>query len=138
MNDCHVIPNQNIKTIIPKYNIYSFDVRSKGMVLLIVVDNPKRTFIQLLKKKVGPNRYKNGINNTHKIGKKSNKKLKNKTSAIKKIEPGNPKKTKQFNKLIRNNLEHKKLIPEISVIRRVLKRLLIASTKKNEFDDSRA
>lgn len=71
-------------------------------------------------------------------GNKSKKKLKNKNSAIKKMEPGKPKKIKQFTKLIKNNLGHKKLIPLISVIKRVLKRLFIASTKRKEFVDKSA
>ena len=66
------------------------------------------------------------------------KKLKNKNSAIKKIEPGKPKKTRQFIKDMRKSLGHKKFTPLISVIKRVLNRLLIASTKRNEFVDNRA
>jgi hypothetical protein len=62
-------------------------------------------------------------------------KLKNKTSAMKKIDPGNPKNIKQFTKLTRNNLGHRKLIPLISVTSRVLNLLLIASTKKNELEE---
>jgi hypothetical protein len=57
---------------------------------------------------------------------------------MKKIEPGNPKKIKQFIRQIKNNLGHKKLIPLISVINLVLNRLLIASTNKNEFVDNKA
>jgi len=95
-------------------------------------------FIQLLKKKVGPSKY----NKTNKIklikGNRSKKKLKNKNSAIKKIDPGNPKKINKLIKLAKNNFGHKKLTPLISVINRVLKRLLIASTNKNEFVESRA
>jgi hypothetical protein len=103
-----------------------------------MLESPNSTFTQLLKKKVGPRRYKNGIRKIHKNGKRSNKKLKKSTSAIKKILPGNPKKTKQFSKLIKKSLGQVKLIPLISVTKRVLKRLLIASTKKKEFDDNRA
>jgi hypothetical protein len=57
---------------------------------------------------------------------------------MKKIEPGKPKKIKQLIKLIKNNLGHKKLIPLISVISRVLNRRLIASTNKNELVDKNA
>lgn len=57
---------------------------------------------------------------------------------MKKIEPGNPKKIKQFIKLIKNSLGHKKLIPLTSVINLVLNRLFIASTSKNELVESRA
>jgi hypothetical protein len=108
------------------------------MVLKTLVDSPKRAFIQLRKKKVGPNKYKNGIKNKHSSGKRSKKKLKNRTSAIKKIEPGNPKKTKQFARLTRKSFGDKKLIPLTSVIKRVLNRLLIASTNKKEFEDNNA
>jgi hypothetical protein len=59
-------------------------------------------------------------------------------SAIKKIDPGNPKKIKQFSKLTKNNLGHKKLTPLISVISRVLNLLLIASTSKKELVESKA
>jgi len=64
--------------------------------------------------------------------------MKNKNSAIKKIEPGNPKNIKQLIKLIKNSLGHKKLIALISVIKRVLKRLFIASTSKKELVDNKA
>jgi hypothetical protein len=116
----------------------SLEFKSKGMIFLIAVDKPNNTLIQLRKKKVGPNKYKNGIRKTQSKGKRSSKKLKKRTSAIKKIEPGNPKKIKQLIKLIKNSLGHKKLTPLISVINLVLNRLLIASTKKKELEDNRA
>jgi hypothetical protein len=105
---------------------------------LIAVDKPNKTLTQLRKKNVGPSRYKKIIKNMHKRGNKSKKKLKKRNSAIKKIEPGKPKKIKQFNKLSKNNLGQRKLIPLISVINLVLKRRLIASTNKKELVDKRA
>jgi hypothetical protein len=72
------------------------------------------------------------------IGNKSKKKLKNKNSATKKIEPGKPKNINVFKRIARNNLGQRKLIPLISVINRVLKRRATASTSKNEFVDKRA
>ena len=72
------------------------------------------------------------------MGNKSKKKLKNKNSDTKKIDPGNPKKIKLFNNIIKKSLGHKKLIPPISVKSRVLKRRAIASTSKNEFVDNNA
>jgi hypothetical protein len=54
------------------------------------------------------------------------------------IEPGKPKNTKQFNKLTKKSFGHKKFIPLISVINRVLKRRPIASTNKKELVDKRA
>ena len=71
-------------------------------------------------------------------GKRSKKKLKNKNSDTKKIDPGNPKKIKLLSNMVKNNLGHKKFIPLISVSKRVLKRLATASTNKNEFVDKRA
>ena len=53
------------------------------------------------------------------------------------MEPGKPKNTKQFNKLTKKSLGHKKLIPLISVIKRVLKRRPMASTNKKEFVDNK-
>ena len=74
----------------------------------------------------------------HITGNKSKKKLKNKISATNMIDPGNPKKTSKFNKLTKNNLGHKKLIPFISVTSLVLNLRPIASTNKNELVDSNA
>jgi hypothetical protein len=54
------------------------------------------------------------------------------------IDPGNPKNTKVFNRLTKKSFGHKKLIPFISVINRVLKRRFIASTRKKEFVESKA
>jgi len=122
----------------PKYKINSLEFKSKGIVLLTLLDKPKRIFIQLRKKKVGANKYNNKSKNKANIGNKSKKKLKNNNSAINKIEPGKPKKTKQFNNDIRNNFGHKKFIAESSVIKRVLKRLLMESTRKKELVDKRA
>lgn len=73
-----------------------------------------------------------------KTGKRSKEKLKNKNSAIKKIDPGNPKKIRELAKITKNNLGHKKFKPLISVIKRVLNLRLIASTSKKEFVDKRA
>jgi hypothetical protein len=105
---------------------------------LRAVDKPNSTLIQLRKKNVGPNKYKKIIRQIHKRGNRSKKKLKKRNSAIKKIEPGNPKKIKQLTRLNKNNLGHRKLIPLISVISLVLKRRLIASTNKNELVDRSA
>jgi hypothetical protein len=72
------------------------------------------------------------------IGNKSKKKLKNKNSATKKIEPGNPKKISVLSRIAKNNLGHKKFKPLISVISRVLNRRATASTSRNEFVDNKA
>lgn len=138
MKDCQLTPSQNMSKSSPPYKINSFEFKSKGIIFSILTDKPKRTFIQLRKKKVGANKYKSIIKKIDKSGNKSQKKVKNKNSAIKKIVPGNPKKIKQFTKLIKKSLGHKKLSPLISVINRVLKRLFIASTSKNEFVDNNA
>jgi hypothetical protein len=102
------------------------------------VDAPNITFIQVLKKKVGTIKYKIIKKKIAKRGNKSKKKLKNKNSAIKKIDPGNPKKIRVFARIVINNLGVKKLRPLISVISLVLNRLLIASTNKKELVDSNA
>jgi hypothetical protein len=68
----------------------------------------------------------------------SKKKEKKRNSAIKKIVPGKPKKIRQLARATKKSLGHKKLIPLISVIKRVLKRRLIASTRRNEFVESKA
>ena len=91
-----------------------------------------------LKKNVGPIKYRNTSKNIDIIGNRSKKKLKNRNSATKKIDPGKPKKINVLVRVIRKSLGHKKLRPLISVINRVLKRLATASTSKNEFVDSRA
>ena len=87
---------------------------------------------------MGPIRYKNTSKNKASNGNRSKKNEKNKNSDIKKIEPGNPKKIKEFNKIAKNSFGHKKFIPLTSVINRVLKRLATASTSKNEFVESKA
>jgi hypothetical protein len=54
---------------------------------------------------------------------------------MKKIEPGNPKKTSVLAKLTKKSLGHMKLIPLISVINLVLNLLFTASTSRKEFAD---
>jgi len=71
-------------------------------------------------------------------GNKSKKKLKNKNSETKNIEPGNPRKIRLFNNVIRKSFGHIKFIPLISVKRRVLNLLAIASTNKKELVDKSA
>lgn len=95
-------------------------------------------FIQLLKKKVGTSKYKIISKKIDKTGKRSKEKLKKRNSAIKKIEPGKPKKIKELSSITKKSFGQRKLSPLISVIKRVLKRLLIASTNKNELVDSKA
>jgi len=71
-------------------------------------------------------------------GNKLKKNEKNKNSAIKKMDPGKPRKIKVFKSTARNNFGHKKLSPLISVIKRVLNRRATASTNRNEFVESKA
>jgi hypothetical protein len=78
------------------------------------------------------------MKNRQSRGNKSKKKLKNNISETNIIEPGNPKKTKEFKRVTKNSFGHKKLIPLTSVIRRVLNLLAIASTNRKELVDSRA
>lgn len=96
------------------------------------------TFIHDRKKKVGPNKYKKTSKNIDSRGNRSKKKLKNKNSDTKNIDPGKPKKIKLFNKVIKKSFGHIKLRPLISVSSLVLNLRAIASTSKNEFVDSKA
>lgn len=123
---------------IPKNNKDSLVVKSSVTLLSKKIEKPNITFIQDRKKKVGPNKYKNNNKNKDKTGNKSKKKVKNKNSEIKKIDPGNPKKIRVFKRIAKKSLGHIKFIPLTSVIRRVLKRLAMASTNKNEFVDNSA
>lgn len=116
----------------------SFEFKSKGTAEFIFIDNPNIIFIHVLKKNVGAAKYNNISKIKHNNGNKSKKKLKNKNSAIKNIDPGKPKKTKQFIKIIKNNFGHRKFIPFNSVINLVLNLLFTASTSKNEFVDKSA
>ena len=102
------------------------------------LEDPNNTFVQLRKKNVGANKYNRIRNAMANHGKKSNKKEKKSISAINIIEPGKPKKTNRFSRLTRKSLGARKLIPLISVTRRVLKRRPIASTNKKEFVESKA
>ena len=70
-------------------------------------EKPNIIFIQDLKKKVGPIRYRNTSRNRVHAGNKSKKKEKNKISETKNIEPGNPKNINIFNKTNKKSLGHK-------------------------------
>ena len=54
------------------------------------------------------------------------------------IDPGNPKKTNKLSNPTKNSLGERKFTPLTSVIKRVLKRRLIASTSKKELVESKA
>jgi hypothetical protein len=95
-------------------------------------------FIQDRKKNVGPIKYNKSIMISANIGNRSNKKLKNKNSDTKKMDPGNPRNISVLSNIIRNNFGHKKLIPLTSVIKRVLNLRATASTSKNELVDKSA
>ena len=138
MKDCQVIPNQNIKMIKPPNSNNSFKFKSTGITLLKNKDVPNKTLTQLLKKKVGPIKYRSTVKKRQTRGKRSKKKLKNKISDTNIIEPGKPKKINRFTRLTKNNFGQRKLIPLTSVISRVLKRRPIASTSKKELVESKA
>ena len=72
-----------------------------------MLEKPNIIFIQDLKKKVGPIKYKNTNRNKVHAGNKSKKKEKNKISETKKIEPGNPRNINMFSKTSKNSLGHK-------------------------------
>jgi hypothetical protein len=127
-----------MRIITPKYIMSSLDDKSTGKVFNKCFDDPNNAFTHDLKNIVGANKYKNTTKKTVNNGYKSKKNEKNKISATNIIDPGKPKNTKRFNKLIRKSLGHIKLIPLISVIKRVLKRRPIPSTSKKEFVDKSA
>ena len=91
----------------PVNRVNSLADKSIGNVLTNEYEKPNITFNHDLKKKVGPIRYKNDIRNSANIGKKSKKNEKNKNSATKNIEPGNPKKTNVLRSIAKNSLGHK-------------------------------
>lgn len=122
----------------PPYASSSLEVKSAGITFKKWVEDPKSAFIQLLKKTVGAKRYSSTTKNKQRAGYKSKKKLKKRISATNIIDPGNPKKISRFTKLIRKSFGHKKFIPLISVISRVLNLRPMASTSKNEFVESSA
>jgi len=122
----------------PTNTTNSREDKSAGRVLNICVDDPNKTFIQIRKKKVGAIRYSKTIRKRQSKGKRSKKKEKNKISATNITDPGKPKKTNVFTKATKKSFGHKKLIPLISVINRVLNRRPIASTNKNELVDNNA
>lgn len=112
--------------------------KSTGALRDRAFEKPNITFIHERKKNVGPNRYRNTNRNTESRGNRSKKKLKNRNSETKNMEPGNPKNMRLFSKVIKKSLGHMKLIPLISVKSLVLNLLAIASTSKNEFVDRSA
>ena len=138
MRNCQDRPSQYINVGIPKKSKDSLAVRSVGILNFRKFEKPNIAFIQDLKKNVGANKYKNINKNNDISGNKSKKKVKNRNSETKKIDPGNPKKIRVFKSIARNNLGHIKFNPLISVINRVLNLLATASTSKNELVDSKA
>tara|TARA_B110000977_G_scaffold184454_1_gene248177 strand:- start:75 stop:311 length:237 start_codon:yes stop_codon:yes gene_type:complete len=78
------------------------------------------------------------MRNSANKGNRSKKNEKNNISDTKNIEPGNPKNISELSSIAKNSFGHKKFIPLISVMRRVLKRLATASTSKKEFVDNNA
>jgi hypothetical protein len=123
---------------VPLNSMNSREDRSAGNLLVNACEKPNITFIQDLKKKVGPKRYKKISRKSAITGKRSKKKLKKRNSDTKNIDPGNPRNIKLLTKVIKKSLGHMKFKPLISVINRVLNRLAIASTSKKEFVESNA
>jgi hypothetical protein len=101
-------------------------------------EKPNITFIHDLKKNVGPNKYKKTNRNIESKGKRSKKKLKNRNSDTKNIDPGNPKKIRLFSNVIKKSFGHIKFRPLISVSSLVLNLRAMASTSKNELVESSA
>jgi hypothetical protein len=135
---CQETPNQYIKNEIEAKSKNSLVVKSVGITIESDFENPNITFIQERKKNVGPIKYKNTSKKRAKTGNRSNMKLKNKNSDTNIIDPGKPKKIRQFSNVIRKSFGHIKFKPLISVSSRVLNLRAIASTSKNEFVESSA
>ena len=135
---CQETPSQYIKNEIDEKRRNSRVVKSVGICVESDFEKPNITFIQDLKKNVGPIKYKKTSKNKAKNGNKSKRKLKNRNSETNIIEPGNPKNIKVFNKVIRKSLGHIKFNPLTSVSKRVLNLLATASTSKNELVDNNA
>lgn len=87
---------------------------------------------------MGASRYRSTIKNKVNAGYRSKKKLKKRISATNMIDPGKPRKMSKFTSATRKSLGQRKFTPLISVIKRVLNRRPIASTKRNEFVDRSA
>ena len=136
--DCHETPSQYINKETLEKRSSSRLERSTGSRDDKDFENPNMTFIHDLKKNVGPNKYKKTNKNIDNSGKRSKKKLKNKNSDTKNIEPGNPKKIKLFSSVIKKSFGHIKFKPLTSVRSLVLNRRAIASTSRKEFVESRA
>jgi hypothetical protein len=103
-----------------------------------VVENPNIKLTHDLKKKDGPRRYKSTTKNKDITGNRSKKNEKNKNSDIKNMDPGKPKNINEFRSIAKNNFGHRKFIPLISVIKRVLNLRATASTKRKELVESKA
>lgn len=101
-------------------------------------ENPNITFIQDLKKNVGPIKYKKTNKKIDIKGNRSKKNEKNKNSDTKKMDPGKPRNIKLLTNVIKNSFGQIKFSPLTSVKRRVLNRRAIASTNKKEFVESNA
>jgi hypothetical protein len=89
-------------------------------------------FIHRRRKNIANTMYSSKARINASRGKASIKKEKNKNSAMKNKDPGNPRNTIQLAKVSRNNFGQRKLSPEISVTSLVLNRLAMASTIKKE------
>lgn len=94
-------------------------------------DIPNIALNQLRKKKVGASKYKKTTKRSVMAGKRSIKNEKKRISETNVKDPGNPRNNKQFMKDKINSLGQRRFNPLSSVMSRVLKRLLIASTSKN-------
>jgi hypothetical protein len=135
---CHEIPSQYINSETLEKSKSSRLDKSTGTRTDKDFEKPNITFIQERKKNVGPIRYKKTSKNIDSKGNKSKKKLKNKNSDTKNIDPGNPKKIKLFSNVIKKSFGHMKFSPLISVRSLVLNLRAMASTSRNELVESSA
>lgn len=87
-------------------SINSLEEASAGRLFRRLLEKPNIAFIQDLKKKVGPIKYKNTIKKRAQNGNKSKKNEKNNISEMKNIDPGKPRNINIFNKINKNSLGH--------------------------------
>lgn len=138
MKDCQAIPSQYINAGIPKNSINSLKEASAGKFFNSLLEKPNIAFIQDLKKKVGPMKYKNIIKKRAHSGNRSKKNEKNSISEMKNIDPGKPRNINILSRVNKNSLGHMQFSPFISVISLVLNLRDNASTSKNEFVEIKA
>jgi hypothetical protein len=91
---------------IPRNSMNSLEEASAGKFFKRLLEKPNIAFIQDLKKKVGPIKYRNTINKRAHNGNRSKKNEKNSISEMKNIDPGKPRNISMFSRTSKNSLGH--------------------------------